>query len=49
MAVKIEFEETYLTLQDSLRPNSDCGPQPSLNPIISAPNGPNPNISVPIK
>ena len=49
MTVKIEFEETYPTLKDSLGPKSDHGPQPSLNPIISAYNGPNPNISVPIK
>ncbi len=49
MAVKIEFEETYPTLKDSLGPNIDGWPQPSLKPIISAPNGLNPNISVPIK
>ena len=49
MAVKIEFKDTYPTLKDSLGPNSDYGPQPSLNPIISAHHGPNPNISVPIK
>ena len=49
MAVKIEFEETYPTLRDSLVPESDFGPQPSLNPIILAPNGPNFKKSVPIK
>ena len=48
MAVKIEFEETYPTLRDSLGPESDCGPQPSLNLIILANYGLNPNISVPI-
>ena len=41
MAEKIEFEETYPTLKDSLRPESEFGPQPSSNPIILAPNGPN--------
>ena len=49
MAVKIEFEETYPTLRDSLGPESDFGPQPSLNPIISAHQSPNLNILVPIK
>jgi len=49
MALKIEFEEKYPTLKDSLLFKSDHGPQPSLNPIISAHHGPNPNISVPIK
>ena len=49
MAGKIEFKETYPTLKDSLGPEGDSGPQFSLNPIISAHHGPNPNISVPIK
>ena len=31
MAVKIEFEETYPSLKDSLGPKSDHGPQPSLS------------------
>ena len=41
LSQEIEIEETYPTLKDSLRPESDFGPQPSLNPIILAPNGPN--------
>jgi len=49
MAVKIEFEETYPSLKDSLGPKRDFGPQPSLNPIISAPHGPNQIISVTIR
>ncbi len=49
MAVKIEFEETYSSLKDSLGPKSDYGPQLSLNPIISAPHSQNPNISVPLE
>ena len=49
MTVKIEFEETYPTLRDSLVPESDFGPQPSLNLIILTSHGQNPNISVPIK
>ena len=39
----------YPTLKDSLLPESDCGPQSSSNPIISAHHEPNPNIPVPIK
>ena len=49
MAVNIEFEETYPSLKDSPGPKRAYGPQPFLNPIISAPHGPNPNISVPIR
>ena len=49
MEEKIEFKETYPTFKDSLGLESDSGPQSSLNPIISAHNCPNPNISVPIK
>ena len=35
MAGKIEFKETYPTLKDSIGPESDSGPQSSLNPIFS--------------
>ena len=49
MALKIEFEETYRTLKDSLGPKRDFGPQPSLNQIISAPHGQNQIISVTIR
>ena len=49
MTEQFGFEVAYPAFKDSLQQDIYLGPQPSLNPIITAQHGQNWKISVPVR